>query len=197
MKWNFAYGSNLHPARVRGRADIEPRRSEPAILRDWRLAFNLATGMRWVEPSMANIVPAVGEEVHGVALEMSDEELARLTRSEGGMRFYRSVMVDIETYEGQRLTAVAFVAREELVRDEVPPSIRYLRLLREGARHHDLAPDYCAFLEAHAAAQPTKLSPWVARLFRSLDAPRARPVRDAFVWLIHKLARVEARRARR
>jgi hypothetical protein len=196
MKWNFAYGSNLHPKRVRERADVALNRCERAVLRDWRLAFNLATGMQWVEPAMANIVPAPGEEVHGVAIQMSDEELARLTRSEGGTRFYRSVSVEVDTYDGERIAATVFVAREDIVRDEVAPSLRYLTLLREGARHHGLEEDYRAFLEAHDFAEPHPLSPYVSRLFRSLDAPRARPARDAFIWLIQRLALLEARRAR-
>lgn len=193
MLWYFAYGSNLNPDRLQGRANIEPRRSERAMLYDWRLAFNLATGMRWVEPAMANVMPASGEVVHGVAFELTDAELARLKASEGGTRFYRSQSVEVETYDGERLAALTFVAQQDVVRREVSPSARYLDLLRKGARHHRLAEDYCALVDAQAVATPNALSPWVRRLFGALEHPRARYAREAFLLLVHQLARAEAR----
>ncbi len=196
-RWYFAYGSNLHPERMRQRAAIGTRRCQPALLRDWRLAFNLATGIEFVEPAMANIVCAPGETVHGVAMELSDTELAELIASEGGTQFYRARALEVETYAGDRLPSLAFVANDAVVRNEVPPSKRYLDLLRRGARHHGLAEAYCAFLDAHADAPPSLLSPWVADFFAWLEHPRARFARDAFLELVHRRARQVARRARR
>jgi hypothetical protein len=196
MKWNFAYGSNMHPERLRGRADITPKRCAPAVLRDWRLAFNLATGLQLVEPAMANIMPASGEEVHGVALAMSLDELMRLQQSEGGPHFYDLVDVEVETYDGEPIVATAFVAREEVTRNEVPPSVRYLRLIRDGARHHGLDEAYRAFLEDHPAAPANALSPWVMRLFRMLEKPKAHRARDAALKLFGSLALWEARLAK-
>lgn len=197
MKYNFAYGSNLHPKRVLGRADVEPARCEPAVLRDHRLAFNLATGLTWVEPAMANVVEAPGESVHGVALGMTEEELASLVGSEGGDMFYRSVEVEVETYRGERIRALMFIAREEMLRNEVPPSARYIRLLREGARHHGLDEAYCRFLENHPCEPPSALSRSVMRTFRLLEAKPARPLRDVVLRLLKTVARAEARRSRR
>lgn len=196
MPFNFAYGSNMHPDRLRGRADCRPSHAVPATLCDWRLAFNLATGIALVEPAMANIVPAPGQKVHGVALELTTDELERLVESEGGDRFYRVRPVTVETYDGQATEAVAFVARDDFVRNEVAPSKRYLDLLRAGARHHGLDEAYCAFLDDHATAPPSPLAPWFARLFRTLDRPSMRGGRDAFLQLVQRFARLEARRNR-
>ena len=82
---------------------------------------------------------------------------------------------------------------EDVVRNEVPPSGRYLRLLREGARHHQLAADYREFLDAHAQAPPSAWTPWMLRLIRILDEPSSRLRRDALMWLFHAMARLEAR----
>jgi len=80
--WNFAFGSNLHPEKLKGRANLKVKECFPGKLKDWRLAFNLR-GISWLEPSMAGVEPAPGDEVHGVLLRMSPEEFRKLVLSEG------------------------------------------------------------------------------------------------------------------
>ena len=80
--WNFAFGSNLHPEKLKRRANLKVKECFPGKLKDWRLAFNLR-GISWLEPSMAGVEPAPGDEVHGVLLRMSPEEFRKLVLSEG------------------------------------------------------------------------------------------------------------------
>lgn len=192
--WNFAYGSNMHPAKVRRRAGFRPRRVQPATLDGWRLAFNLATGIGWIEPSMANVVPAPDHTVHGLALEMSAAEFRALERSEGGQRFYRSVDVMVTTYEGESLAAKVFVAQHDAVRAETAPSLRYMTLIRAGARYHGLAAGYCDWLAAHPTASPHPLAWLVPLLFRILEHPAARPLRSVYLWLVKHIVQRQSKR---
>lgn len=145
--WNFAYGSNLNPEVRERRRGLQPSEILPAVLPDWRLAFQLP-GVPLVEPAMASIAPAPGEEVHGLLLRFSPEQLAVLERSEGGGRFYEHIEVDVQSYDGTRIRAFAFKAVSEWVIEDRLPSRRYLELIREGARRSGLHPDYCRMLDA-------------------------------------------------
>ncbi len=145
--WNFAYGSNMHPARRVSRAGLQPREVVPAILRGWRLCFNIP-GVPLLEPAMASITRAPERCVHGVLLRLSAAEFRRLERSEGGTEFYGRVDVEVETYDGRRITARVFKTAAGRETRETPPSCRYLELLRTGARASGLDPQYCAELDA-------------------------------------------------
>ncbi len=145
--WNFAYGSNMHPERRLSRAGLRPLEVVPAILRGWRLCFNIP-GVPLLEPSMASITEAPGRCVHGVLLRLRAEEFHRLERSEGGSDFYGRVEVEVETYDERRITARAFKAAPALETRETPPSRRYLDLLQTGARESGLDPQYCEQLDA-------------------------------------------------
>ena len=197
MVWNFAYGSNLHPDRVRSRAMFKPSRVERARLVDWRLAFNLSTGLPFAEPSMANIIPAAQREVHGLALEMTEAQLEALIRSEGGGRFYHCVELPLQTYAGDHIHARAFIARDEMVREEVPPSLRYMTLIRDGARAHALEDAYCAALDAHPTSPRSFLSAYVPYLFKLIEHPRAGRSHDVILSCVERIARLQARRSDR
>ena len=146
--WNFAIGSNLHPNKLKGRANLIIKESKPGILKDWRLAFNLR-GISWLEPSMAGVEPAPGDEVHGVLLRMSQEEFRKLVLSEGENYAYRQVEVEIETYQGEKQNALAFSALDSRkLQEDRPPSLRYLELIRIGARLSGLNPSYIKRLDA-------------------------------------------------
>lgn len=154
--WNFAYGSNLHPEIRERRRGLRPSAVLPAVLPGWRLAFDLP-GVPLVEPAMASILPAPEDEVHGLLLRFSPKELAELERSEGGGRFYEQVKVEVRTYEGARIRALAFKTAPGSVIPERPPSRRYLELIREGARRSGLHPDYVRRLGALPHARSTAL----------------------------------------
>ena len=146
--WNFAIGSNLHPRKRTGRANLHIDELLPGKLKDWRLAFNLK-GISWLEPSMAGVEPMPGEEVHGLLLRMRPGEFAKLVSSEGENHAYRQVEVEVESYRGEMIRALAFSALDSRrLEQDRPPSLRYLELIRNGARLSGLDPSYIRKLDS-------------------------------------------------
>ena len=96
----------------------------------------------------------------------------RLERSEGGGSFYAQVELELETYDGRRITARAFKGAPTLECRERPPSRRYLGLLQSGARASELDPEYCAGLDGLPHAPDSAL-------VRSCGAAFVR----AFMWM--------------
>ncbi len=162
--WNFAYGSNMHPERRATRAKLSPFELTPAVLREWRLAFNIP-GVPLLEPAMASILPARGRTVHGVLLKLSRQDFARLEQSEGGDSFYKQVTLEVEAYDGRRISARVFKAAPALEFPETAPSRRYLTLLRDGARESGLDPEYRAWLEGLPHATDNQLTRTLGPMF--------------------------------
>ena len=146
--WNFAIGSNLHPRKRTGRANLHIDELLPGKVKDWRLAFNLK-GISWLEPSMAGVEPMPGEEVHGLLLRMRPREFAKLVSSEGENHAYRQVEVEVESYRGEMIRALAFSALDSRkLEQDRPPSLRYMELIRNGARLSGLDPSYIRKLDS-------------------------------------------------
>ena len=91
-------------------------------------------GFSPLEPAFASIVPAKGDECHGAVFELSPADWARLCLSEGVPTGYRVRQVPVELYSGR--TVQAYTLSPSLLRSPVdlPPSERYLGLIRKGAR---------------------------------------------------------------
>ena len=142
--WNFAYGGNMNPGILLEKRRIYPKESVPALLKDYRLAFNLR-GFPFFEPAFANVVPQAGACVHGVLHRLTGKQFRRLDRFEGRGLAYRHLTLEIEAYDQRIITArvysAIFISRERA------PSCRYLNLLREGARYYGLAPEYIQMLD--------------------------------------------------
>ena len=162
--WNFAIGSNMHPDKLRGRANLEIKESFPAKLKDWRLAFNLR-GISWLEPSMAGVEPEPGAVVHGVLVRLSSYDFAKLVQSEGGDQSYTREAVEVETYCGKVQKAFVFRALEarKLPQDR-PPTLRYLELIRTGARLNGLDPEYIEKLDALPHYQKGPITNLISKL---------------------------------
>lgn len=193
--WNFAFGSNLHPAKRRARANLAPMETAPGRVRGYRLAFNIR-GIPWIEPSMASVEPAPGEEVHGLLLRLTPEQWEHLDHSEGAGRSYMHEEVEVETYDGRRIRAVAFRVRPERAGPhDTPPSLRYLTLIREGAAASGLDANWCHYL----AQLPHTPTSWLSRrislilieFFTTCSRHRlghlSRPVMDALRWSNERL----------
>jgi len=60
-------------------------------------------------------------------------------------RGYRHIIVEVEDLKGRRLQAVAYMAEGKEI--DGKPSLRYIMLLRDGARAHGLPEHYVRFLE--------------------------------------------------
>ena len=162
--WNFAIGSNMHPDKLKGRANLVIKESFPAKLKGWRLAFNLQ-GISWLEPSMAGVEPDPEETVHGVLVRLSSEDFAKLVQSEGGDQSYAREAVEVETYCGKVQKAFVFRALDarKLPQDR-PPTLRYLELIRTGARLNGLDPGYIEKLDALPHYQKGPITNLISKL---------------------------------
>ena len=129
----FAYGSNLAAAVREGRRKLQPVSAAPGFVKDHRLAFNVP-GFSPTEPAFASIARAPGDECHGGVYELGLADWAKLCASEGVPLGYRVVGVEVELYSGERVQAWTLEAGLPSFVGDLPPSERYLSLLRDGAR---------------------------------------------------------------
>jgi cation transport regulator ChaC len=144
--WYFAYGSNMHEGTFVGRRRIRPLDRRVGRVVGYRLRFNLE-GRPKGKAAPANICPDVGQEVWGVLYKITRRDLLRLNATEGVPgRGYRPVCVDAEDANGTQMTAVAYVAKGK--ETDGIPSLRYISLLRDGARFHALPDQWLRFLDS-------------------------------------------------
>uniref|UniRef100_A0A7S3VR29 gamma-glutamylcyclotransferase n=1 Tax=Dunaliella tertiolecta TaxID=3047 RepID=A0A7S3VR29_DUNTE len=104
-----------------------------------------------------------GHTVHGVVHLLSKDDWARVQLSEGILPpfsqvlqvGYQVIRVRCELYDGEWVCADTLSAAPAFLGDPWTsrPSLRYLDLLREGARHHGVDPDYCSLLDKQPASQ--------------------------------------------
>jgi cation transport regulator ChaC len=144
--WYFAYGSNMHHSAFRERRGMHPSEWRVARVRGYRLRFNL-DGRPQGKAAPANICPDPRGELWGVLYLITRRELLRLDATEGVPgRHYRHTLVQAEDADGTIVTAVTYMARG-LERDGAP-SLRYISLLRDGARAHGLPDPWVAYLDS-------------------------------------------------
>ncbi|MCH8037434.1 MAG: gamma-glutamylcyclotransferase [Proteobacteria bacterium] len=112
----------------------------------YRLRFNLEGRPRG-KAAPANVAPDPGAEVWGVLYGITRQQLVHLDSTEGvpGRR-YRHLWVEAEDLEGNALRAVTYIAEGK--ETDGKPSLRYITLLRQGARAHGLPEHYLRFLDA-------------------------------------------------
>ena len=143
--WYFAYGANMHDSAFLQRRRMQPMEWRVGQIKDYRLRFNLE-GRPKGRAAPANISSEPGAEVWGVLYSITRRELVRLNASEGipGWR-YRPLWLEAEDEQGNDLTAVTYIADGNDA--DGNPSLRYITLLREGARSHGLSAKWITFLE--------------------------------------------------
>lgn len=150
--WYFAYGANMHDSAFRKMRGMNPREWRPGLIRGYRLRFNL-TAPRG-KTAYANVCVDPGAEVCGVLYKITRRDLVRLEATEGvPWGGYRPHVLKAEDSSGAVFQAVTLLARGD--DEDRAPSLRYLTLLREGARAHGLPEHYIQFLEQieHRATQ--------------------------------------------
>jgi cation transport regulator ChaC len=144
--WYFAYGANMHDATFRQRRGIKPRECRRGRLAGYRLRFNLE-GRPKGRAAPASLDPDPAAEVWGVVYRITRRDLLRLDSTEGVPgRGYRHAAVSVEAGDGTLIDAVTYIARGRAA--DGKPSLRYLNLLREGARAHGLPAGYIRFLDS-------------------------------------------------
>ena len=143
--WYFAFGANMHDSAFRERRGMRPAEWRAGRVKGYRLRFNLEGRPRG-RAAPANIAPDPGAEVWGVLYRITRKQLLRLDSTEGvpGRR-YRHLWVEAEDVEGNALRAVTYIAEGK--ETDGNPSLRYITLLREGARAHGLPEHYLRFLD--------------------------------------------------
>ena len=143
--WYVAFGANMHDSAFRERRGMRPREWRAGRVRGYRLRFNLE-GRPKGKAAPANISPAPAAEVWGVLYRISRKDLVWLDGTEGvpGGR-YRHLWIDAEDIAGEPMPAVTYVAEGKAT--DGHPSLRYITLLRDGARAHGLPRSHIEFLE--------------------------------------------------
>lgn len=143
--WYFAYGANMHDSAFLVRRGMRPLEWRPGRARGWRLRFNLE-GRPKGKAAPANLCADASAEVWGVLYRITRAGLIRLDASEGvpGRR-YRHLWLDAEDIEGRAVQAVTYIA--DGLEADGNPSLRYLTLLREGARAHGLPEHWLRLLD--------------------------------------------------
>lgn len=149
--WYFAYGANMHDSAFLGRRRMRPLEWRPGRIRGYRLRFNLE-GRPKGKAAPANLCIDPTAEVWGVLYRITRRDLVHLDSTEGvpGRR-YRHLWADAEDKDGNRLRTVTYVADGNEL--DGNPSLRYLALLREGAKAHGLPAEWIRFLDEVKHAQ--------------------------------------------
>jgi cation transport regulator ChaC len=144
--WYFAYGSNMHDSAFRERRRMRPLEWRAGRLCGYRLRFNL-DGRPVGKAAPANICLDPAGEVWGVLYRITSREMVRLNSTEGvpGGR-YRPTWLSVEDAQGRTVTAMTYVAAGNP--NDGRPSLRYVQLLRDGARAHGLPADWVRLLES-------------------------------------------------
>jgi cation transport regulator ChaC len=149
--WYFAYGANMHDSAFRERRGMRPLEWCVGRLRGYRLRFNLEGRPRGMA-APANLEVDRQAEVWGVLYAITRRELVRLNATEGVPYWrYRPLWLDAEDVNGNPVRIVTYIASGNKV--DGRPSLRYITLLREGARAHGLPEPYVRFLEQVEHAQ--------------------------------------------
>ena len=146
--WYFAYGSNMHDSAFRERRRMRAVEWRAGRIVGYRLRFNL-DGRPKGKAAPANICPDPNAEVWGVMYRITRRDLLRLDSTEGVPgRGYRPAGLVAEDLDGNQVPVVAYSAVGKP--SDGIPSLRYITLLREGARAHGLPAEWVRYLDSVA-----------------------------------------------
>ena len=149
--WYFAYGANMHDSAFLVRRGMRPLEWRPGRAHGWRLRFNLE-GRPKGKAAPANLYADTSAEVWGVLYRITRGALIHLDATEGvpGLR-YRHLWLEVEDVTGRAVHAVTYIANG--LEADGNPSLRYLTLLRDGARAHGLPDHWQRVLDGVKAAE--------------------------------------------
>ncbi len=149
--WYFAYGANMHDSAFLERRGMRPSEWRVGRLPGYRLRFNL-DGRPKGKAAPANISSDPDAEVWGVLHCITLRELVRLNVTEGvpGTR-YQPVELPTQDHQGNTVMAISYIADGNP--EDGKPSLRYINLLRDGARDHGLPDHWVAHLNGVEQAE--------------------------------------------
>lgn len=147
----FAYGSNMHWARLRERT---PSCQVCAVARlpGYRLSFHKRSDDPSDRSGKCNIVVSDSEqaEVLGVVYSLDVSEKPLLNRAEG--EGYAQVSLSVHASHGC-LGVYCYVARDSHIDQSLAPYSWYKALVVKGARDNNLPERYIDFLDSHPAIE--------------------------------------------
>ena len=147
----------------------------------YRLAFN-TKAFPPLEPAMASIEPVQSDATcwkdsgalhanaditcHGALIKLHPQQYEKIWKSEGGGSYYEEIVVEIFPYDSKNgegkipVKAVALTAgKHNRLRSDWCPSVRYMKLLCQGAAELGLQKHYRDWLESH----PVDHVPWIVK----------------------------------
>jgi cation transport regulator ChaC len=124
MKY-FAYGSNMDPLQMKQKG-VEFSQRIHAFLRGYTLRFNkIATKNAQEGEGKGNIIKNENEIVEGTLYDgIPAAGMKTLRENEAG---YNEKTVTVELDNGERLKAVASIARDDRIREGLKPTKKYLK----------------------------------------------------------------------
>jgi len=135
----FAIGSMMNPTSLALR-EIFPKHSWPAELFGYELVFRGVGGMASVEMKESAVV-------HGVLHALTSKEMDVLDKLE---MVYNRVPVDLKLYDGTKVKGGVY--QMDLVKHQItkhmPPSERYLDIIRRGAVYYGIKKEFVEWLNA-------------------------------------------------
>lgn len=156
----FAYGSNMDALSLRAKG-ATTMRSRPAVLRGWRLRFDVEHFFPH-EGGMGNIArtgdPA--DRTPGVLHLCADADLAALDRAEACGVGYDRIEVEVVTDAGP-VRALTYVGMPAFLNAACMPTRRYRNILVRGARAAGVEPAHVAWLEAMPVMPQAAAAPFV------------------------------------
>ena len=159
MIYYFGYGSNMNMVSLKAKG-VEPIFSEPAVLKNWQLVFNVCDFFR-IEGGTGNICPAKDNEVHGVLHQCHDGNLQRLDELEAYGISYDRIEVEVTGYSGQRHKAFAYTGMPDKLKSGLQPSHRYLNIMIDGAKAMELDDTYINKLKLTEVRPAPSYGPFV------------------------------------
>ena len=143
--WYFAFGANMHEGTFCQRRGMQPSEWRVARISGYRLRFNL-DGWPPGRSAPANISLDHEAEVWGVSYRITRRALVLLDGTEGVPGWgYRHLWIEARDTEDRELSVVTYIADGKP--DYGNPSLRYITLLREGAKAHGLPAHHVRMLE--------------------------------------------------
>ena len=159
--WRFGYGSNIGLTTLQTKKNLTPKRYLVGSIKGWALYFQ--PGIPFVEPGFAAIHPSDdlddADELHGSAFLIPRSEAVGLDEQE---RSYHVLPSKFVTYDGEVVDGVGLYVPKKYIdesgmvrKDFAPgemkqgiPSLRYLNLLRNGAREAGLCEKWIGKLDS-------------------------------------------------
>jgi hypothetical protein len=140
----FAYGSNLHPTRLRERVPGVALEGV-AVAQGRRLAFH-KRGFR--DGSAKCDLPETSPPVqaYGALYRIASDHRLGLARIEGAGAGYEETSVEVDA-NGKRVSAFLFLAQPEFVDPALIPFDWYKALVLEGAKYHQFPAAYTAAIK--------------------------------------------------